>query len=81
MLLNDLKVAYNDCRDVENKIIKTKKDYRSKELYEEYKEKYNEKEEYFKKILEYKTEINEIEEIILKAIKEHKDIRCCRILY
>jgi len=81
MLLNDLKVAYNDCRDVENKIIKTKKDYRSKELYEEYKKKYNEKEEYFKKILEYKTEINEIEKIILKAIEEHKDIRCCRILY
>jgi len=81
MILNDLKVAYNDCRDVENKIIKTKKDYRSKELYEEYKKKYNEKEEYFKKILGYRTEINEIEQIILKAIEEHKDIRCCRILY
>jgi hypothetical protein len=81
MLLNDLKVAYNDCRDVENKIIKTKKDNRNKELYEEYKKKYNEKEEYFKKILEYRTEINVFEKIILKAIKEHKDIRCCSILY
>ena len=38
-------------------------------------------EEYFKKILEYRTEINEIEKIILKAIEEHKDIRCCSILY
>ena len=81
MLLNDLKVAYNDCRDVENKIIKTKKDNRNKELYEEYKKKYNEKEEYFKKILEYRTVINEFEKIILKAIEEHKDIRCCSILY
>ena len=81
MLLNDLKIVYNDCRDVENKIIKTKKDDRNKELYEEYKEKYNEKEEYFNKILEYRTVINDFEKIILKAIEEHKDIRCCSILY
>ena len=81
MLLNDLKVAYNDCRDVENKIIKTKKDNRNKELYEEYKEKYNEKENYFKEILEYRTVIHDFEKIILKAIEEHKDIRCCSILY
>jgi len=81
MLLNDLKVAYNDCRDIENTIIKTKKEDRTIQMYELFRKKYYEKENYFKKALQYRTEIHDFENIILDAINENKDVCCCSLLY
>ena len=83
ILLNHLKVVYNDCRDIENEIIKNNKSSIYPELYNLFKEKYNEKEEYFVRIFEHRKEVLRLNEDLIKTIKSIKKRKkaCCKIFY
>ncbi len=85
ILLNHLKVVYNDCRDIENEIIKNNKTnvYYDK-LYDKFKEKYDEKEEYFVRIFEHRKEILKLNRDLtekIKLIKRSKKSSCFKLCY
>ena len=84
ILLNHLKVVYNDCRDIENAIIKNKKTDIYPELYESFKIKYNEKEEHFIKIFKHRKGILKLNDSLtksIKIIKNRKKTSCCKLFY
>lgn len=78
LLLNDLKVAYNDCRDFENKIIKDSKENPNPENYKLYRQAYLNKEEHFKKVINNRKKILRVGDKF-KVAEEPEP--CCKFFY
>lgn len=80
LLLNDLKVAYNDSLDFENKIIKAKKENKDVDVndYKLYRQSYLIKEEHFKKVIANRKEILNFDEKF-KILDEPE--KCCQLFY
>ncbi len=80
LLLNDLKVAYNDSLDFENKIIKAKKENKEVDIndYKLYRQSYLIKEEHFKKVIANRKEILNFDE---KFKIQDEPEKCCQLFY
>ena len=80
LLLNDLKVAYNDSLDFENKIIKAKKENKDVDVndYKLYRQSYLIKEEHFKKVIANRKEILNFDEKFKISDEPEK---CCKLFY
>ncbi len=81
ILLNQLKIAYNDCRDIENKIIKSDKSELSQEDYKLYRKLYLTKEDFFHKVIIYRKKILETNKKLFEEIENNKNESCCKIFY
>jgi hypothetical protein len=83
ILLNNLKVVYNDCRDIENTIITNGKNKITPEIERIFREKYSKKEEHFKKIFRHRKKILTLNKKLTESIIliKNREYSCCKILY